>query len=390
MDGVPLLGEAMDGGPGRPASTLPRRTPSVSSDAGEPTRPRGYPYRDARPRSPDPEFPLTLPLSILDLVPASGAEGGSDAIRRIADLARLADRLGYARYWIAEHHNMRSLACPAPEVLIAHVAAVTERIRVGSGGVMLPNHVPLQVAERYRTLEALHPGRIDLGIGRAPGTDPLTSRALRSFDAERFPEMLQEMTGLAAGTLPEEHPFHKVRAVPDDVRLPPIWILGSSGSSAEYAGGLGMGYGFAAHFSLTSPVAPMLAYRRAFQPSATFPEPHAVLALSVVCAETEERARWLSGPLELVRVRLHRGERRRMPPPEEAAAHEWTPEERSIAERYRAMHIAGDPDGVRAQIEARAAETQADEVMVFTSVYDPVDRLRSYELLAEAFALPGA
>ncbi len=283
---------------------------------------------------------------------------------------------------------MRSLACPAPEVLIAHVAALTARIRVGSGGVMLPNHVPLQVAERFRTLEALHPGRIDLGIGRAPGTDPVTSRALRSFDAQRFPEMLQEMVGLAAGTLAEDHAFHKVRVVPDDVPLPPIWLLGSSGASAQYAGSMGLGYGFAAHFSLTSPVAPMLAYRDAFQPSDAFREPHAILALSVVCAGTEEEARRLSGPLELVRVRLHRGERKRMPSPEEAAAYPWSPEEVAVAEQYRAMHIAGDPEGARAEIEARAAEARADEVMVFTSVYDPVDRLRSYELLAEAFALP--
>lgn len=311
-------------------------------------------------------------------------------MRRIVDLARLADRLGYTRYWVAEHHNMRGLACSATEVLIAHAAAATERIRVGSGGVMLPNHVPLQVAERYRTLEALHPGRIDLGIGRAPGTDPLTSRALRSFGGERFPELLEEMIGLAAGTLPEEHPFHAVRAVPDDVPLPPIWILGSSGASARYAGSIGAGYAFAAHFSLTSPVAPMLAYREAFQASGMFSEPHAVLALSVVCAETAERARWLSGPLELVRVRLHRGERKRMPSPEEAAAHEWSEPDRAVAALYREMHVTGDPAGVHATIEERAAETNADEVMVFTQVYEPSDRLHSYELLAEAFGLPGA
>ncbi len=328
---------------------------------------------------------MTLPLSVLDLVPATGDDEGSDAIRRMTDLARLADRLGYARYWLAEHHNMASLACSATEVLIAHAAAATERIRVGSGGVMLPNHVPLQVAERYKTLAALHPGRIDLGIGRAPGTDPTTSRALRSFDPQRFPEMLQEMIALSEGTLPEDHPFHKVRVVPTDVPLPPIWILGSSGASAHYAGAQGMGYGFAAHFSLTSPVMPMLAYREAFQPSDAFPEPHAILALSVVVAETEERARWLSTPLELVRVRLHRGERKRMPSPEEAAEYPWSPEERAVAEAYRAMHVAGDPASVRAELERRAAETEADEVMVFTQTYDPADRLRSYELLAEAF-----
>jgi luciferase family oxidoreductase group 1 len=282
---------------------------------------------------------------------------------------------------------MRGLACSATEVLIAHAAAATERIRVGSGGVMLPNHVPLQVAERYQTLAALHPGRIDLGLGRAPGTDPVTSRALRSFEAERFPQMLQELVGLSAGTLPDDHPFRSVRVIPDDAPLPPIWILGSSGASARFAGELGLGYGFAAHFSLSSPVAPMLAYREAFRPSDSFPEPHAILALSVTVAETEERARWLSGPLELVRVLLHRGQRRRMPTPEEAAAHPWSEQERAVAELYRAMHVAGDPTHVREEIERRAATTKADEVMVFTSLHDPADRLRSYELLAEAFGM---
>lgn len=282
---------------------------------------------------------------------------------------------------------MRGIACSATEVLLAHAAAATDRIRIGSGGVMLPNHVPLQVAERYRTLEALHPGRIDLGIGRAPGTDPRTIRALRSFDAEKFPEMLKEMRTLADEGFPEEHPFHKIRAIPNDVPLPPIWILGSSGASARYAGGQGLGYGFAAHFSLTAPEPAMKAYRQAFQPSETFPEPHAILALSVVCAETEEQAQWLSGPLELVRVRLHRGDRRPMPSPEEAAEYPWTPAERAIAERYREMHIGGDPGQVRERIEARAKETEADEVMVFTGLFDPADRLRSYELVAEAFEL---
>ena len=306
----------------------------------------------------------------------------------MADLARLADRLGYARYWLAEHHNMRSLACSATEVLIAHAAAATQRIRVGSGGVMLPNHVPLQVAERYKTLAALHPGRIDLGIGRAPGTDPITSRALRSFDAERFPAMLEELTALSEGTLPDDHPFHKVRVIPDDVPLPPIWLLGSSGASARFAGNRGFGYGFAGHFSLTDPLPAMLAYREAFQPSEAFPRPHAILALSVVVAETEARARWLSASLELVRVQLHLGQRRRLASPEEAAAHRWTEEERHVAGLYRATHVAGDPDQVRRILEARAADAQADEVMVFTSVFDPADRLESYELLAQAFEMP--
>src|SRR5690606_6510828 len=191
----------------------------------------------------------------------------SEALRHVVDLARLADRLGYVRFWLAEHHGMPSIASSSPEILIEHVASRTERIRVGAGGIMLPNHAPLRIAEAFHTLEALHPGRIDLGIGRAPGTDPATSRALRPFDPEHFPMQLQELMSLSRRDFPEDHPFHTVRVVPSDVELPPIWLLGSSGASAAFAGSLGVGYGFASHFSPTSPLPALRAYRENFRPS---------------------------------------------------------------------------------------------------------------------------
>src|SRR5690606_8166437 len=233
-------------------------------------------------------------LSVLDLAPIAAGSTATQALRNTVELARLTERLGYTRFWLAEHHGMPSIASSSPEVLIAHVAARTERIRVGSGGIMLPNHAPLRIAEAFRTLEALHPGRIDLGIGRAPGTDPVTSSALRPFDAEQFPLQMAELLSLVRRDFPEDHPFHRVRVVPDDVPLPPIWILGSSGAGAAFAGRLGLGYGFASHFSPTSPLPALRAYRDAFQPSEWFEAPHVIVALSVACAETDERADYLT------------------------------------------------------------------------------------------------
>ncbi|MDT7855945.1 LLM class flavin-dependent oxidoreductase [Rubrivirga sp. S365] len=330
---------------------------------------------------------MPLPLSVLDLAPIpTGADAG-EALRRTVDLARLADRLGYTRLWFAEHHGMPSVASSAPEILIAHTAAATERIRVGSGGVMLPNHAPLLVAERFHTLEALFPGRIDLGIGRAPGTDPAHIRALRSFDAEQFPYQLAELTALSEGAFAADHPFASVRVTPGGVALPPIWLLGSSGSSAAFAGARGLGYAFASHFSPT-PAAPALnAYRAAFEPSEAFPEPHAVLAVAAVCAETEAEARRVSATMELAWARIRTGRFDPLPSPEEALAHDYTPPERAAVEAYRQIAVVGTPDAVRAEIERRAAAAGADEVMVTTNAHGHADRLRSYELLAEAFGL---
>jgi luciferase family oxidoreductase group 1 len=332
----------------------------------------------------------TIPLSVLDLAPIPSGSTASEALRRTIELARLAERLGYVRYWFAEHHSLPSIGSSSPEVLIAHAAAQTGRIRLGAGGVMLPNHVPLRVAETYHTLEALYPGRIDLGIGRAPGTDPVTVRALRSFDAEQFPAHLAEVLALSRETLPPGHPFASVRVVPGGVELPPIWILGSSGASAHFAGASGLGYAFASHFSPT-PAAPALrAYRESFAPSSDFPEPHAIVGVAVVCAETDERADHLALSLDLSWANLLSGRLAPLPSPEEALAHEYTPQERTAVRERRALLVVGTPEKVRARIEELVAETEADEVMVTSLIHSHADRLRSYELLADVFELNGA
>lgn len=332
---------------------------------------------------------MPIRLSVLDLAPIGAGSTASAALRNSLELARLADELGYTRYWFAEHHGMPSIASSSPEILIGHAAAATSRIRVGSGGIMLPNHVPLRVAESFHTLEALHPGRIDLGIGRAPGTDPRTSRALRPFDAERFAEQLAELTGLSRGDLPEDHPFRGVRVVPADVSLPPVWLLGSSGASARLAGSLGMGYSFARHFSHADSAPALRAYREAFVPSEAFPRPHVVLGAAAICAPTDEEADFLASSSDLVWVRLQRGELGAIPTPEEARDYPYSPHERAVARNYRSLLFVGAPATVRARIEALAAETGADEVMITTTVHGHAERLRSYALLAEAFGLKG-
>jgi luciferase family oxidoreductase group 1 len=332
---------------------------------------------------------MPIPLSVLDLAPVSTGTTAAEAARRTVDLARLADRLGYARLWFAEHHSMASVASSYPEILIGHAAAATRRIRVGSGGIMLPNHAPLRVAEAFHTLEALHPGRIDLGLGRAPGSEPAASQALRAFDGEQFPSHLSEMLALSRGELPTGHPFRRVRVMPDGVTLPPIWLLGSSGASARMAGSAGMGYSFASHFSPTPAGPAFAAYRDSFKPSPQFSKPHAILGVAVVCAETAERARHLALTMELARLRINRGEFLPLPSPEEALAYPWTEGEREALRHYRALSIVGDPQQVRAQIEEQMRNTGADEVMVVTNTHSHAERLRSYELLAAAFGMSG-
>src|SRR5215218_785850 len=309
---------------------------------------------------------MALPLSVLDLAPVVSGSTAADAFRNMVELARLTERLGFARYWLAEHHGMPSIASSAPEILIEHVASATERIRVGSGGIMLPNHAPLRIAEAFHTLETLHPGRIDLGVGRAPGTDPVTSSALRPFDAEQFPQQLAELTALSRGEFSEGHPFHRVRVVPEGVALPPVWLLGSSGASARLAGQLGMGYAFASHFSPAPAGPPVQAYRDGFAPSDAFPEPHAIVAVSAVCAETAEEAEYLATSMQLSWVRLQRGQFMPLPSPEEAAAYPYTEHERAIVSNYRRLQVVGTPQTVRERIDALVAETSADEVMVTT------------------------
>jgi luciferase family oxidoreductase group 1 len=330
---------------------------------------------------------MTLPLSIRDLAPVPEGTNSSEALRRIVDLARLGDELGYARIWYAEHHGMPSIASSSPEVLIATAAAATQRIHVGSGGVMLPNHVPLRVVETYRSLNGLHPGRIGLGIGRAGGSDGRTLSALRSVDGNYFPQELAELLAFEQGGFPMDHPFAPIRVVPEGVPLPPIYLLGSSGASAAAAGELGAGYSFAAHFSATPPAPAFAAYRAAFQPSAQFPKPHAILAVSALLAPTAEEAQFLSQSQAVSWALFHSGEERKLLAPEVAAARELTPAQQAIIEKQGRLWIVGDPAGVVATIRAQAEAAGADEVMVTTTVWSHQLRLRSYRLLAEAWEL---
>ncbi len=328
-----------------------------------------------------------LPLSILDLAPVAEGTSTADALRHTTDLARLGDELGYTRLWYAEHHGMPSIASSSPEVLIATSAAATQRLRIGSGGVMLPNHVPLRVVETYRTLNGLSSGRIDLGIGRAGGSDGRTLSALRSVGGEYFSQELAELLAFEEGTFPPEHPFAHVRVVPEGVDLPPIYLLGSSGASAKAAGELGVGYSFAAHFSQPPAAPAFAAYRAAFTPTSAFPKPRAIIALSALVAPTDEEAQYLSRSQELSWALFHSGDIRKLVSPEQAAAHAYTPHQNQIIASHRPLWIVGSPETVKTDIERKVAESGADEVMVTTTVWDYALRLRSFALLAEAFGL---
>ena len=332
-----------------------------------------------------------LPLSVLDLSPVTTATGGAAALRNSLDLARLADGLGYTRYWLAEHHNLPNIASAAPEIMIGQIAAATARMRVGSGGVMLPNHAPLMVAERFKVLEALFPGRIDLGLGRAPGTDPVTSYALRRRQDvnadDDFLERFQELMLLASGSFPEGHPFRAIRVMPVDVGLPPIWLLGSSDYSAQLAAAVGAGFSFAHHFATHDAVAAMRLYRERFKPSDLRQRPYAILAVHAVCADTDAEAERLAATVDLNVLRRSRGEYLPLASPEEAQAHPYTPMDRERIKRNRARLFVGSPGMVQDRLMPLVKESHADEVMITSFIYDHEARKRSYTLLAQAFGL---
>jgi luciferase family oxidoreductase group 1 len=339
-----------------------------------------------------------FPLSVLDLAPVGEGSTAGQALRASLDLARAAERLGYQRYWVAEHHNMPGIASSAPAVLLAHAASVTSTIRVGSGGVMLPNHSSLVIAEQFGMLEALHPGRVDLGIGRAPGTDQLTALALRrstsprSLAADDFPEQLVELQSYFRGSFPEGHHFARITAVPGAGNQPDLWLLGSSDYSARAAGLLGLPFSFAHHFASGNTIPAVAAYRDAFRPSEVLDEPYLMLGVAVVCAETEADAKFLAGSSALAFVRLRSGRPGRYPTPEEAADYSYTPSEREIVKGWQASHVVGSPGSVMAQLGDLIERTGADELMITTMTHSPAARLRSYELVAEAAELkpPGA
>ncbi len=329
---------------------------------------------------------IDVPLSVLDLAPVAAGTSAREALRHTTDLARRTEELGYQRFWVAEHHNMPAIASSSPAVLIAHLAAATSTIRVGSGGVMLPNHAPLVVAEQFGTLEALHPGRIDLGIGRAPGTDQLTALALRrtmeGLSAEAFPEELGDLIGYFTG----EDPRQRITATPGRGDMPAIWLLGSSGFSAQLAGLLGLPFSFAHHFSAANTEPALALYRQHFRPSRWLDRPYAMVAVSAICADTDERAEYLSGPSALSFLRLRQGRPQPLASPEEAAAYPYTELERQFVLDRREGQAMGSPETVRRQLAALLRRTRADELMLTTLVYDIGDRIRSFELIAEKVA----
>jgi luciferase family oxidoreductase group 1 len=332
-----------------------------------------------------------IPLSVLDLSVVTTETKPAAALRNSIDLARHVDRLGYVRYWLAEHHNLASVASPAPDVMIGQIAAATSHLRVGSGGVMLPNHAPLVVAERFKMLEALFPGRIDLGLGRAPGTDGATAYALRSRldrrEGDDFLERLHELILWETRDFPANHPYNKVVAMPDDTPLPPIWLLGSSDYSSELAAQVGMGFAFAHHFASFDAITAMTNYRQNFRPSPWLTAPSAILAVAVIAAETDAEAERLAAPMELNRLRRDRGEYWPLPSVEEALAYPYTDAERAAVTRNRSRLFVGSPATVMAKLEPMIAVSQADELMAVTAVFDHEARKKSYSLMAEAFGL---
>ena len=327
------------------------------------------------------------PLSVLDLSVVTTGTPPAKALRNSVELVRLAERLGYHRHWVAEHHNMPGIASSSPPVLIGHLASATERIRVGSGGVMLPNHAPLVVAEQFGMLSALHDGRIDLGLGRAPGTDQVTAHALRrdaSPAADEFPRQLGELIGFLDGEFPDDHPYAAISAVPGRGYRPPIWLLGSSGYSAQLAGALGMPFSFAHHFAGDNTLPALELYRKSFRPSPDLPEPYAMLGVAVFCADTEDEARRMASSQELSFLQLRTGRPGPLPSPEQAASHPYTALDRQLMEQRGQHTVVGDPDQVAAQLGELVAKTGAQELMVTTQAWDHAARLRSYELVAAA------
>ncbi len=321
------------------------------------------------------------PLSVLDLAPIVEGATASDALRNSLDLAQHVERWGYNRFWLAEHHNAIGIASAATSVVIAHVAAGTKTIRVGAGGIMLPNHPPLVIAEQFGTLEALHPGRIDLGLGRAPGTDVMTIHALRRdpASADTFPQDVVELQHYLA----EAKPGQAVRATPGAGSRVPLWILGSSLFGAQLAAMLGLPYAFASHFAPEALLPALEVYRTNFQPSEQLQEPYAMVGANVIVTEDDEAARRLFTSVQQSFAKILRGRRGQLPPPIDDIEAFWAPPERERASAMLLRSFVGSPETVHAGLEAFVAETDADEVIVAAAIHDHAARLRSYELLGE-------
>jgi luciferase family oxidoreductase group 1 len=325
---------------------------------------------------------MNLPLSVLDLSPVGAGVTPSQAIRESVELARVADTLGFTRYWVAEHHNMASIATSAPEVLIAHIAATTPRIRVGAGGIMIPNHSPVHVVEMFRTLEALHPNRIDLGLGRAAGTDPITAAALRRSDDPEVNQLLAELLAFERGEFPPSHPFAKIEPMPSDVRCQSIWMLGSTLAGASIAAQLGVPYAFAGHFAMRQAKEAIAHYRSHFKPSSQLAEPYAMLAVTAVCGADEAEAQRLAAPIRVAVVKNRTGRRAPIVSIEEALAYRFSPEEQAIADEFFMGAVIGGPADVAGKLAALARETTANELMLSTLVPDVAARRASLERIA--------
>lgn len=325
-----------------------------------------------------------IPFSVLDLSPVT--EGGTiaDALQNSLSLARLAENLGYKRFWLAEHHNMTGIASAATSVVIGYVAGGTQKIRVGAGGIMLPNHAPLVIAEQFGTLESLFPGRIDLGLGRAPGSDQLTARALRrtlQSDGDDFPELLEELRFFLQTPVENQ----RVQAVPGGGLNIPIWLLGSSGFSAQLAGNLGLPFAFAGHFSPEYILPALEIYRRSFKRSDALKKPHAMLAINVVAAETDAEAQKLATSQYQSFLNLVRGKPGKLQPPVENMDEIWTPQEKALVESRTGGSIIGSAATVRSELKTLLDETKADELMINAMIYDHAARLRSYEIVADVW-----
>ena len=326
-------------------------------------------------------------LSILDQSPVISGQGARRAIEATLALARRTDELGYHRYWLAEHHAIAALADPCPEVLVARLGAETRRMRVGTGGVLLPYYSAFRVAEAFRMLEALYPGRVDLGIGRAPGGDARTARAVAGGgfpDAEQFPEQIWQLVGHLDGTLPDDHPFKTVRVQPEVPGAPEVWLLGSSDYSGALAAQLGLPFSFAHFINPRGGDEVARAYRQSFRIGRE-QKPRAMVCTFLICAETEEEAERLAAPIDLRRLHMALNVDSPVPTPEEAARHAYSPQEKQYVMSQRARAVIGSPQTCRARIEEMAERYQADEVMVLTITGDYASRLRSYELLIGAF-----
>lgn len=324
-----------------------------------------------------------IPLSVLDLAPINEGSDASESFKNSVELAQLTEKLGFHRYWLAEHHNMPGIASSATSVLIGHIAGATKSIRVGAGGIMLPNHATLVIAEQFGTLESLYPGRIDLGLGRAPGTDQATAYALRRTlgrGAEEFPQQVEELQTYFRG-----EPDARVRAYPGEGLDIPIWLLGSSGFSAQLAAEKGMHFSFASHFSPDNTIPALNLYRDGFKPSDKLEKPYAMVGINVIAADSQEKAEYLATSQQQQFLSLTRGNPTPLKPPVENMDEVWTPIEKAQIGRTLDPRstIVGDAETVKRRLENFIEMTQADEVIINSQIFHQKDRLRSYEIIAE-------